>query len=51
MNDLLKKSVEELKKIEEESRAELFALRFQLSMGNLEKPHRIKELKKKLPKF
>ncbi|MFJ1521966.1 50S ribosomal protein L29 [Spiroplasma sp. ald] len=48
MNDLTKKSVEELKKLEEESRAELFALRFQSAMGNLEKPHRIGELKKQI---
>ncbi|WP_425378170.1 50S ribosomal protein L29 [Spiroplasma endosymbiont of Polydrusus pterygomalis] len=48
MNDLNKKSVEELKKLEEESRAELFALRFQSAMGNLEKPHRIGELKKQI---
>lgn len=46
INDLRKKTVDELKKIEEESRAELFALRFQSSFGNLEKPHRINELKK-----
>ncbi|WP_374696354.1 50S ribosomal protein L29 [Spiroplasma endosymbiont of Polydrusus formosus] len=48
MNDLNKKSAEELKKLEEESRAELFALRFQSAMGNLEKPHRIGELKKQI---
>lgn len=51
MNDLTKKSVEELKKLEEESRAELFALRFQSAMGNLEKPHRIGELKKQIARI
>ncbi|WHQ36883.1 50S ribosomal protein L29 [Spiroplasma sp. SV19] len=51
MNDLNKKSVEELKKLEEESRAELFALRFQSAMGNLEKPHRIGELKKQIARI
>ncbi len=51
MNDLNKKSVEELKKLEEESRAELFALRFQSAMGNLEKPHRIRELKKQIARI
>ncbi|MBW3058142.1 50S ribosomal protein L29 [Spiroplasma poulsonii] len=51
MNDLNKKSVEELKRLEEESRAELFALRFQSAMGNLEKPHRIGELKKQISRI
>ena len=51
MNDLNKKSVEELKKLEEESRAELFALRFQSAMGNLEKPHRIPELRKQIARI
>ncbi|AXF95819.1 50S ribosomal protein L29 [Spiroplasma phoeniceum] len=51
MNVLTKKSVEELKKLEEESRAELFALRFQSAMGNLEKPHRIGELKKQIARI
>ncbi|PQP79447.1 50S ribosomal protein L29 [Spiroplasma sp. ChiS] len=51
MNDLTKKSVEELKKLEEESRAELFALRFQSAMGNLEKPHRIGELKNQIARI
>ncbi|WP_419334804.1 50S ribosomal protein L29 [Spiroplasma endosymbiont of Sarcophaga variegata] len=51
MNDLNKKSVEELKRLEEESRAELFALRFQSAMGNLEKPHRIGELKKQIARI
>lgn len=51
MNNLNKKTIEELKKMEEESRAELFALRFQSSMGNLKKPHRIGELKKQIARI
>ena len=44
--DLSNKTTKDLKKLEEEKRAELFALRFQASIGNLEKPSRIKELRK-----
>jgi len=43
--DLRKKTSKELIIIEEKSRAELFALKFQLALGNLDKPHRIKNLK------
>ncbi len=43
--ELRKKSIKELIQLEEESRAELFALRFQASIGNNDKPHRIKLLK------
>ncbi len=43
--ELRKKSIKELIELEEKSRAELFALKFQSSLGNNEKPHRIKELK------
>lgn len=51
ISDLNKKSVEELKKLEEESRAELFALKFQSAMGNLEKPDRISKLKKQIARI
>ncbi|WP_368486257.1 50S ribosomal protein L29 [Spiroplasma sp. DGKH1] len=50
-SELLKKSTEELKKLEEESRAELFALKFQAAMGNLEKPHRISLLRKQIARI
>jgi len=43
--DLRKKTSKELIIIEEKSRAELFALRFQLALGNLEKTHKIKKLR------
>ena len=49
--DLKKKSNMELKILEEQSRAELFALRFQNAIGSLEKPHRIQELKKKIARI
>ncbi|AHF57422.1 50S ribosomal protein L29 [Spiroplasma eriocheiris] len=50
-SELLKKTTEELKKLEEESRAELFALKFQAAMGNLEKPHRISLLRKQIARI
>ncbi len=42
--DLQAKTTLDLRKLEEKSRAELFALRFQAALGNLEKTHRVKQL-------
>lgn len=39
------KTIPELIQLEEKSRAELFALRFQATLGNLQKSHKIKYLK------
>ena len=49
--DLVQKSTDDLLKLQEESRAELFALRFQIALGNVEKPHRIKLLKKRIARI
>ena len=45
-NDLRNLSTEELNKKLAESKEELFNLRFSQATGNLEKPSRIKELRK-----
>ena len=46
-----KKSSQDLRLIEEQTRAELFALRFQNAIGSLDKPHRIPELRKKIARI
>ena len=43
--DIRKLATKDLNKKLEESKKELFNLRFAASTGNLEKPHRIKELR------
>lgn len=43
--EIRKLTTEELIKKEQENRKELFNLKFSASTGNLEKPHRIKELR------
>ena len=45
MTEIRKLTTEELNKKLEENKKELFNLKFSLSTGNLEKPHRIKELR------
>lgn len=45
MTEIRKLTTEELIKKEEENRKELFNLKFSAATGNLEKPHRIKELR------
>lgn len=49
--DLAKKSIEELKKIENETRIELFALKFQFTIGNFEYSHKIKKIKKHIARI
>ena len=44
--DLQTKSVEELTKLVQDLKAELFMLRFQNSTGQLENPHKISLIKK-----
>ena len=44
--ELRELTTEELLKKEDELRTELYNLRFQSAVGNLEKPSRIKELRK-----
>ncbi|WP_031542205.1 50S ribosomal protein L29, partial [Mesoplasma photuris] len=44
-------SVEELIKTGESKRAELFALKFQASVGSLEQTHKIKEIKKQIARI
>lgn len=44
--DLVKKNVEELKKLISDYRAELFSLRFKNATRQLDKTHRIDEIKK-----
>ncbi|WP_381415350.1 50S ribosomal protein L29 [Spiroplasma endosymbiont of Anurida maritima] len=51
ISEIIKKTTPELKQIEEESRAELMALRFQSSMGNVEKSDRIKVLRKDIARI
>lgn len=43
--DLVQKTTQELKVLEEQCRAELFAVRFQQAIGSLEKSHRIPALR------
>ena len=45
MTEIRKLTTEEIIKKEEENRKELFNLKFSAATGNLEKPHRIKELR------
>lgn len=45
------KSISELQNQAEELRAELFALRFQNAMGELEKPHRMKEIRRQVARI
>lgn len=45
MTEIRKLTTEELVKKEQENRKELFNLKFSAATGNLEKPHRIKELR------
>ena len=45
MTEIRKLTTEELIKKEQENRKELFNLKFSAATGNLEKPHRIKELR------
>ena len=45
-NEIRKLSTEEINKKIAESKEELFNLRFQQASGNLEKPSRIRELRK-----
>ena len=49
--DIREMSTEELKKKIEEYKEELFNLRFSQATGNLEKPSRIKELRKLVAKM
>lgn len=51
LNDLRHKKVAELLEANENSRAELFALKFQAAMGSLEKTHRINQLKKEIARI
>jgi large subunit ribosomal protein L29 len=45
-NDLREQSVEELEKREQELADQLFALRFQKVTGQLEKPSKVREVKR-----
>ena len=45
MNEIRKLTTENLNKKLEENKKELFNLKFSAATGNLEKPHRIKELR------
>ena len=51
MADIRKLTTEDLNKKLEENKKELFNLKFALSTGNLEKPHRIKELRHEVAKI
>jgi large subunit ribosomal protein L29 len=51
MNEIRKLTTAELNKKLEENKKELFNLKFALSTGNLEKPHRIKELRHEVAKI
>ena len=51
MTEIRKLTTEELNKKLEENKKELFNLKFSLSTGNLEKPHRIKELRHEVAKI
>ena len=51
MTEIRKLTTEELNKKLEENKKELFNLKFALSTGNLEKPHRIKELRHEVAKI
>ena len=47
-NELRNKSGEELESMLESLKSELFNLRFQLAINQLENPHKIKETKKEI---
>ena len=49
--ELRQKTTADLLKMQEESRAELFALRFQIALGNVAKPHRIRLLRKRIARI
>ena len=51
MEDLRKLSTEELNNKIKENKEELFNLRFQQATGNLEKPVRLRELRKQVAKM
>ncbi len=51
LEELRKLSVEELNQKIKESKEELFNLRFQQATGNLEKPARLRELRKQVAKM
>ncbi len=51
MNDIRKLTTEDLEKKVNENKKELFNLKFSASTGNLEKPHRIKELRREVAKI
>jgi large subunit ribosomal protein L29 len=51
MADIRKLTTEELNKRIEETKKELFNLKFASATGNLEKPHRIKELRHDVAKI
>lgn len=51
MEELRKLSTEELNNKIKESKEELFNLRFQQAIGNLEKPVRLRELRKQVAKM
>ena len=51
MTEIRKLTTEELNKKLEENKKELFNLKFSASTGNLEKPHRIKELRHEVAKI
>ena len=51
MTEIRKLTTEEFNKKLEENKKELFNLKFSLSTGNLEKPHRIKELRHAVAKI
>lgn len=51
MTEIRKLTTKELNKKLEENKKELFNLKFSLATGNLEKPHRIKELRHEVAKI
>ena len=51
MVDIRKLTTQDLNKKLEEDKKELFNLKFSASTGNLEKPHRIKELRHEVAKI
>ena len=51
MTEIRKLTTQDLNKKLEENKKELFNLKFALSTGNLEKPHRIKELRHEVAKI
>ena len=51
MEEFRKLSTEELNKKIKENKEELFNLRFQQATGNLEKPVRLRELRKEVAKM